>query len=146
MIVKRTNKQIQSILDTLNNEKSFRFNMDIKIKHSMLFALKANLVELGRFYAAIEESMREIGRKYLTDEHSVQSKDGGQEYRTIKPEFARAYSNELMELHSVENDVNLQLITREEFEAFLDKNDGELSAREIDALEEMVEKFRGDTA
>lgn len=134
-----TNMDIVNILKEFYDQKSFRFNNDIKMPMAIYWPLRVNLEALEARKDLVAEAEKEIYDKYFTEETSVSTTDNlGQTVRKLKDEYQEKLgaqvTREIAGLYAQSNEMELNSIPFDVGTAFMKQNDGELSYGDMDLL------------
>ena len=130
--MKLKNFEIQDIINTLSGENSL-INSSQKMPIKILWKIDGNLRKLKEFAIRIDEKQTEINQTYSTDEKSENlTLDNGEEVRKVKEEFLQEYQTEINDLMNIENDVDIETLSINDF------NNIELSPTEFGSIRFML--------
>lgn len=135
MVKTFTNKQIVEIINVLLNDMSFVKNQEIKPDFKILWAVKRNLKTFTDIFEIIKQMQNEIIQRNLKMEYFKTNENGES---VIKDEYKHcvdAANNEINDLLSQTNDVDIFTFDEETLQNFIMKNNEKISMPEFSALE-----------
>ena len=135
MIKTFTNKQIVEIINVLLNDISFVKNKEIKTDFKILWAVKRNLKTFTDIFETIKQMQNEIIQRNLKMEYFKTNENG---QSVIKDEYKYCIdtaNNEINDLLSQTNDVDIFTFDEETLQNFIMKNNEKISMPEFSALE-----------
>lgn len=103
---------------------------DIKLPASVAWKRRLNFDRLFKAKALIDEALQELSHKYIDDDHSDATEDGG---RKVKPEFLQEFLTAQREILEQETPVDVQKVSIDAI------GDVELSDADMDTLAFMIE-------
>lgn len=114
--MKITNNSIEEIINILNDAQSFRNNVTVKIPAKIRYAVRVNEAILNNLYKSYMDERLSIMKGYIDKGYAVAEDDKVR----ILPEYIQEVNGELIELASIENEVDFHKVEKDTMNAFLD--------------------------
>lgn len=135
-----TNGTIYTMEQILFDPNGFRSNKNIKTRMAVRQALKVNCAEIDAKYKLINEMLTEIvketqdefiesGKAMFSDDQFIIAD------KTDETEFTNEVNRKIHELELQTMDLEFKEIAQEEFDLYVERNDGEFTDAELDVLE-----------
>jgi len=102
-----------------------------KLPAAIAWKRRVNMDKLIKAKELIDEALRDIGKNYMDDEHSVKAENGD---RQVKPEFRQEFFKAQAEILEQDTEVDIRKVT------IADLGDIELSDADMDTLAFMIEE------
>lgn len=107
MKVTLTNYEIESFLNVIGHQESFRNNVGIKIPFNLDWALRVNIKKLTDRYSVINDARNDLNKSFL---ESDKVEENGVD---IKKEYIEEYVVTLSQLMSQKNELDFETVESE---------------------------------
>ena len=135
--MKLKNFEIREIINNLAGQNSLIYSTE-KMPIKILWVIDGNLTKLKEIVERIDQKQEEINQSYNTEEKSENfTFENGEEGRRVKEEFLQEYREEINELMMIENEVNIETLSIDDF------NNISLSPAEFGSIRFMLEENKG---
>ena len=136
--MKLRNFEIREIINNLAGQNSLIYSTE-KMPIKILWVIDGNLTKLKEIAERIDQKQEEINQSYNTEEKSENfTFENGEEGRRVKEEFLQEYREEINELMMIENEVNIETLSIDDF------NNISLSPAEFGSIRFMLEENKGE--
>lgn len=136
--MKLKNFEIREIINALTGQNSLIYSTE-KMPIKILWVIDGNLTKLKEIAQRIDQKQEEINQSYNTEEKSENfTFENGEEGRRVKEEFLQEYREEINELMMIENEVNIETLSIDDF------NNISLSPAEFGSIRFMLEENKGE--
>ena len=136
--MKLKNFEIREIISNLAGQNSLIYSTE-KMPIKILWVIDGNLTKLKEIAERIDQKQEEINQSYNTEEKSEDfTFENGEEGRRVKEEFLQEYREEINELMMIENEVNIETLSIDDF------NNISLSPAEFGSIRFMLEENKGE--
>lgn len=122
------NHEIENIVSVLNNQNSFKNNISLKLPQDVRQAIRINMKVISERLSIYEEGRKEIIMGFVNDGHATINENGSVK---IETEYIAQVSKELNDLAIVENELDLEVISKESVDKILKS---EISMAEEDVI------------
>lgn len=113
--MKLKNFEIREIISALAGQNSL-INSTEKMPIKILWVIDGNLNKLKEIAERIDQKQEEINQSYNTEEKSESCFfENGEEGRRVKDEFLSEYRDEINELMLIENEIDIETLSIDDF-------------------------------
>lgn len=136
--MKLKNFEIREIINNLAGQNSLIYSTE-KMPIKILWVIDGNLTKLKEIAERIDQKQEEINQSYNTEEKSENfTFENGEEGRRVKEEFLQEYREEINELMMIENEVDIETLSIDDF------NNISLSPAEFGSIRFMLAENKGE--